>query len=72
MRRSPDGRWVVFHMSSALGKVEVHGSSREGAIRKMRDELQYRAELCPCSGVSGDTVEVEITSENTNFRFGPE
>jgi hypothetical protein len=26
----------------------------------MRDELQYRIELCPCSAVSGDTVELQV------------
>jgi hypothetical protein len=26
----------------------------------MRNELQYRIELCPCSGVSGDTVELHV------------
>jgi hypothetical protein len=26
----------------------------------MRDELQYRIELCPCSGVSGDSVALEV------------
>jgi hypothetical protein len=40
--------------------VEVSASSREDALRKMRNELQYRIELCPCSGVSGDTVELLV------------
>jgi hypothetical protein len=26
----------------------------------MRDEWQYRIEWCPCSGVSGDTVELQV------------
>jgi hypothetical protein len=26
----------------------------------MREELQYRIELCPCSGVSGDTVVLDV------------
>jgi len=33
------------------------------AIAKMRDELQYRIELCPCSSVSGPTVELEVREE---------
>lgn len=32
----------------------------------MRNELQYRIELCPCSGVSGDTVELQVSED-----FGP-
>jgi hypothetical protein len=29
----------------------------------MRNELQYRIEWCPCSGVSGDTVELQVREE---------
>ena len=27
---------------------------------KMRNELQYQVELCPCSSVSGDTMMLEV------------
>jgi hypothetical protein len=59
----PNGSWLVRHSSSTLGTVEVSGSSRDEALTKMRDELQYRIELCPCSGVSGDTVELHVREE---------
>jgi hypothetical protein len=36
------------------------GTSRDEALTKMRNELQYRIEWCPCSGVSGDTVELQV------------
>ena len=55
--------WLVRHTSSTLGTVEVSGSSRDEALTKMRNELQYRIELCPCSGVSGDTVEIQVKSD---------
>ena len=58
-----NGRWQSRHSGSPLGTVEVFGSSREEALTKMRDELQYRIELCPCSGVSGDTVVLEVTQQ---------
>jgi hypothetical protein len=58
-----NGRWHSRHSGSSLGTVEVSGSSREEALAKMRDELQYRIELCPCSGVSGDTVVLEVTQQ---------
>jgi hypothetical protein len=63
LRRRSNGAWLVRHTSSALGTVEVSGPSREEALTKMRDELQYRIELCPCSGVSGPTVEVQVREE---------
>jgi hypothetical protein len=40
--------------------VEVSAKVRDEALTKMRDELQYRIELCPCSAVSGDTVLLEV------------
>jgi hypothetical protein len=43
--------------------VEVSASSREEALTKMRNELQYRIELCPCSGVLADTVKLEVREE---------
>jgi hypothetical protein len=58
----PDGRWQARHAGS-LGDVAVTGASRVEALTKMRNELQYRIELCPCSGVSGDTVEVEVADQ---------
>jgi hypothetical protein len=58
--RMPNGRWQARHAGSSLGTVEVSGSSRDEAVPKLRDELQYRIEWCPCSGVSGDTVELQV------------
>jgi hypothetical protein len=60
IKRMPSGNWLVCHNSSSLGTVEISGSSREEALTKMQNELQYRIELCPCSGVSGETVELQI------------
>lgn len=37
----------------------AHGRSREEALEKVRDEIQMRIELCPCSGAVMGTVEVE-------------
>ena len=56
----PDGRWKARHTGSSLGTVEVIGFSREEAQTKMRNELQYRIVWCPCSGVSGDVVELQV------------
>ena len=59
----PNGTWVVRHTSPALGTVEVSANARENALTKMRNELQYRIELCPCSGVSGDTVVLQVLED---------
>jgi hypothetical protein len=58
-----NGSWSVRHASPTLGKVEVSAASRDDALAKMRDELQYRLELCPCSGASGDKVVLQVKEE---------
>jgi hypothetical protein len=58
-----NGTWLVRHSSPALGTVEVSAAAREEALTKMRNELQYRLELCPCSGVSGDTVVLKVIQQ---------
>lgn len=60
LTRLGNGAWLVRHSSPALGDVEVTASARDEALTKMRNELQYRIELCPCSGASGDTIELQV------------
>ncbi len=35
-------------------------SSEEEALRKLREEIRYRLEYCPCSGVDDDYVQLEV------------
>jgi len=60
----PNGKWLARHTGSTLGLVEVTAVSREEAQVKMQNELQYRIELCPCSGASGDTVVLQVNEES--------
>ena len=64
LSRLPNGKWLTRHTGSSIGLVEVTAMTREEALRKMRNELQYRIEWCPCSGVSGDTVELEVSEDS--------
>jgi len=63
LSRMGNGTWLVRHASATLGTVEVSAATREEALTKMRNELQYRSEWCPCSGASGDTVELQVREE---------
>jgi hypothetical protein len=63
-----NGTWLVRHSSSILGTVEVSSSSREEALTKMCNELQYRSECCPCSGASADTVELQVSEDTRPTR----
>ena len=36
------------------------GLSPANALDALREEIRYRLELCPCTGVSDDFVELEV------------
>lgn len=55
-----DDTWIARHSSENLGTVEINDPTREKALTRMRDELQYRLELCPCSGEVLGTVELQV------------
>jgi hypothetical protein len=57
------GDWVVRYEGPRLGTVAVRAASRAAALAKMRDELRYRVESCPCGGVPDDYVEREVRAE---------
>lgn len=40
--------------------VSARGLSPSNALDRLRDELRYRLEYCPCSSVSDDFVELEV------------
>jgi hypothetical protein len=63
LTRLPNGQWLASHTGSNLGPVEITAASRDEVQVKMQNELQYRVELCPCSGVSGDTVVLQVQGE---------
>ncbi|MBI3860516.1 MAG: hypothetical protein HY290_01325 [Planctomycetia bacterium] len=60
MARRSDGQWVVRHSDSGLGSFEVAAPSRDQALEKMRSELRYRLELCPCTGEQYKDLEIEL------------
>jgi hypothetical protein len=58
-----NGNWLARHTGSSVGRVEVTAPTREEALAKLRDELQYRVEWCPCSGVSVEAVELQVQEQ---------
>jgi hypothetical protein len=63
LSRLATGKWLARHSGSSTGQVEVTATTRDEALTKIRNELQYRIELCPCSGASGDTVKLQVREE---------
>ena len=56
-----NGRWSVRHASPELGTIETVAASRDAAIEKMRGEIRYRLELCPCTGETYQHIDIELT-----------
>jgi hypothetical protein len=55
-----DGRWSIRHVGSDIGTVEVSAGTREEAMEKIRNELRYRLEMCPCTGEAYRNLEIEV------------
>jgi hypothetical protein len=60
VRRVSEDRWSVRYEGTDVGPVEVAAPDREQALEKMRQELQYRLELCPCTGETYRHIQIEI------------
>ena len=41
-------------------QVSARGLSQESALAALRAEIRYRIEMCPCSSVDDDYVELRI------------
>ena len=39
-----------------------HGLSPTNALDALREEIRYRLELCPCTGVNDTFVELDVVS----------
>lgn len=59
LKRREDGRWSIRH-AGEVGIVEATADTRDAALEKMRGELRYRLELCPCSGESYQHIEIDL------------
>ncbi len=59
--QSNNGEWSVRHDGTEIGPVEVSADSQEAALEKMRGELRYRLEICPCTGELYQDVQIEIS-----------
>ncbi len=60
VKRLAEGRWQADAFHSSIGSVGATGDDREQALEKLRAEVRYRLEWCPCSGVGDDYVELEV------------
>ena len=61
--RLANGNWLARHTGSSTGRVEVTAPTRDEALAKMGNELRYRSEYCPSTGVSENFVELQVREE---------
>ena len=55
--------WHARHDSAEWGAVQAQATSREEALEKLRGELRYRLEICPCTGESYQHIEIDIIEQ---------
>ncbi|HLW68980.1 MAG TPA: hypothetical protein VKS79_26955 [Gemmataceae bacterium] len=60
----PQGHWLARHVSASMGTVEAQAAAQELALEKLRNELRYRLELCPCTGEQFQNLQVEVEAES--------
>jgi len=58
IRRLPGG-WLAVHESREAGHVEVKALTRAEVVEKIKGEIRYRLELCPCTGETYRHIEIE-------------
>ncbi len=57
LEESEDGGYVAWCPDP---HVRTRGLSPANALDRLRAELRYHVELCPCSGVDDDYVELDV------------
>jgi hypothetical protein len=58
-----DGCWLATHQSREAGSLTVRAATQDEAIEKMRGEIRYRLELCPCSGATWQHLALEVVAD---------
>ncbi len=54
---TPDGDYLASCSDPA---ASARGLSPVSALERLRAEIRYRIELCPCTGVDDDYVELAV------------
>jgi hypothetical protein len=58
--RLEDGAGGEFVATCPDPRVSARGLSPASALERLRAEIRYRIEICPCSSVDDDFVELEL------------
>ena len=58
-----NGKRMARHTGASGGQLEITAPTRASSLAKMRNELQYRVEWCPCSSASGMPSSLQVREE---------
>jgi hypothetical protein len=50
--------WIAVALE--LPNCWSRAATRDDALARLRDEIRYRIEYCPCTGVDDDFVQIEV------------
>jgi hypothetical protein len=64
-----DGNWIAKSSGTIAGMVERTGASKQEALDRIAAELRYRIEWCPCSGVTPEFVDLDVSEEKPSRRW---
>ncbi len=56
-----EGGWIAVALE--LPHCWSRAADREQALARLRDEIRYRIEYCPCTGVADDFVQLEVVDD---------
>ncbi|RME55704.1 MAG: hypothetical protein D6795_02585 [Deltaproteobacteria bacterium] len=68
VKRLLDGRFYARCNTAPMGVCETTGGNREEALEKLRNEIRYQLEWCPCSGVAENFVELDVRETHDRHR----
>ena len=57
-----DGEYLA---SCSDPQVSARGASWTSALELLRSEIRYRLEMCPCSSVEDDYVQLQVGGQDT-------
>lgn len=66
LKQLTDGDFYARCLAAPNGPAAAQAATAEEALARLRQEIRYRLEYCPCSAVSGEYVELEV--ENAGAR----
>jgi len=58
--RQAGSTWTAEHRGPEIGPVRVTAPTREEALHKLKAEIRYWLEMCPCTGETYRNIEVEL------------